>query len=1585
MAPDGSMTQYLADVAEALDRIDRPDRPVPPEAFVAAYHGQDVVGVDDVSPLTHAPRLADLHLALGRVRAPGEDLIGIKTPQEGADGWSAGGSTVIQVVTEDRPYIVDTVTMDLTELGWTVRSIRHPILAVTRDAEGVLTGVDDATGPGTRESWLSVEAYPPLGTAADELGDATHALLAEGLSAARAAHDDLAALRIRLEEAITHVEESNQPIDEAWVRRIAGLLRWMDEDHFELLGYREYTVSGERFTAVPGTGLGLLRDAGDDPFHATQITPDPEVMVVTKDSRRSPVHRSGNLDYVAVRSYTPQGELVGERRFLGLWSSRAYSEPVLSIPLVKDKATWVWEKLGLDPASHNGELAREAMASLPRDNWFADTVDDLVGLVRRIAGVQDQRHTRLIVQRAPHGRFWSCFVYVPRDRYRTVTRERITNLLRERLGGDSVEFRALVNESQMARLLLIVRLPDGVEPDVDWAGLEAEVARASRSWDDDFNDVADTLPAEQRGVEFGEAYESAYTAKQALADLKLANELTGPDDLRFALFKPDAALDDADLRFKVITRSTMSLSRVMPHLDALGVTVIDERPFMWDLRGEPVWVYDFGFNLPPGQTLADWELPDRERFAEAFAASYTGLAHAGKLNRLVMTAQLTWEQVTWLRGIARYLQQAGIPYSQVYVAAALNANPDIAAAIVTAFQTRFDPGEHGTMEARAEDLGHEVADILNALDAVESLDQDRILRMFVSVLLAIKRTNAFAEDRPALAFKIAPGELDLLPEPRPAHEIFVYSPRVQGVHLRYGKVARGGLRWSDRAEDFRTEVLGLVKAQMVKNTVIVPVGAKGGFVPQNLPDPRVDRAAWLAEGVACYEIFISSLLSLTDNLVDGEVVPPPDVVRHDEDDTYLVVAADKGTASFSDIANRIALQRGFWLGDAFASGGSVGYDHKGMGITARGAWESVKRHFYELGIDCQAEDFTCVGIGDMAGDVFGNGMLLSPHTKLVAAFNHQHVFLDPDPDPEMAWAERKRLFDLPRSSWADYDEDLISAGGGVHARTAKSITVTPQVREALGLDAGVRALTPNEMIRAILMAPVDLLWNGGIGTYVKASTETHAQVGDKTNDVLRVDGRDVRAKVAGEGGNLGWTQAGRIEFAQSGGRVNTDFIDNSAGVDTSDHEVNIKVLLQPEVAAGRLGDDERVELLASMTDEVAQLVLAHNVDQNRALSTEQAQHGMAAAHEDWMRSLEGIGLLDRALESLPGREEMATRIAQGGALTRPELASLLAWTKIHLEKLVVESELPEDPYLADRLVTYFPKPLRAEGYQDAVAAHPLRREIVTMVTVNRFVNSQGITAYSRLASETSSTITAIIRAQLAARTIFGVARHELALPGLGIPADVELRIRVALLQMVERATRWLLHNRRGDLDIKGEASAFTDPVAEVSADFGRYAPPLQAERVDGVAEALIEAGVPGELARTTAVAPYLHLALSIVDLSSRLGRPLATVEQAYFGLAARLGLDRLIDRVNELPRTSKWETMARAALRDDLTKLHSDLVAGVLEASPDEVDGEAALAAWVDARGGLGHEASQLEEITGEETSLARMSVALRTIRALLV
>ncbi len=1554
------------------------------EDFAAAYLRHEPLTGPHPGAATTARVLA-AHLELGLRRRPGDDLVRVSTPRPETDGWGAGGSTLVQIVTDDRPFIVATCTTVLADAGWTIRGLHHPILDVRRDADGVLDAVVEHEGGALTESWVSIAVYPPLGSSATELSPVLQKALSEGLAASRVAHEDLPDILGRVAAVRQQLLFGSQGFDDD-LRRVADLLGWLAEDRFEFFGYRAYTATEAAFAPIDGSGLGILREPSPDEFHARRPgSDDHELLVVTRDSRSSVIVRSAFLDYIGVRTFGPDGRISGEHRFLGLFSPRAFTESLSRIPWLRQRTREVSSLIGLGTSGHSAQTALRTLESLPHDLLFQTDPAELADDIAVMVGVEESRGTQLFVRPGRYGRFWTCMLLLPRDRYRTVVRERVQNLLLERLGGESVEFQASVTESPLARLIFLVKQREDWTARIDTVALEIEVASATRGWVDDFNDAAAALPAELRGVEFGDAYEAAHSAKQAVADLLLANGLRTDADLRFALYKPDDPADPSHLRFKVITRGAMSLSRVLPHLDAFGIEVIDERPYLWNLRGRPVWLYEFGFRLPPGQTLADWTLADRARFSEAFEASYTGRAHHGTLNRLIMRAGLTWQQVVWLRGISRYLQQAGIPFSQFYVADALNANPDIAGALVSAFETRFDPAREGSSLDRSAAFEDEIAQILDALDVVGSLDQDRILRMFVAVLRATQRTNAFAADCPALAFKIAPGELSLLPEPRPAHEIFVYSPRVQGVHMRYGAVARGGLRWSDRREDFRTEVLGLVKAQMVKNTVIVPVGAKGGFVPQRLPDPRVDRAAWLAEGIACYRIFIASLLSVTDNLVGGLVVPPPDVVRHDVDDTYLVVAADKGTASFSDIANAISLERGFWLGDAFASGGSVGYDHKRMGITARGAWESVKRHFYELGLDCQSEDFTCVGIGDMSGDVFGNGMLQSPHIRLVGAFNHRHLFLDPNPDPEASFAERRRLFELPRSSWTDYDKELISDGGGVYARAAKAIPVTGPVRARLGLGEHVTSLTPNEMIRALLKAPVDLLWNGGIGTYVKASTDSHASVGDKTNDLLRVDGIDVRARVAGEGGNLGWTQAGRIEYAQGGGRINTDSIDNSAGVDTSDHEVNIKVLLSADVASGKLGATQRGELLASMTHEVAGLVLAHNIDQNLALSIEQAQRPpLTAAYEEWMRTLEADGALNRELEALPGREAMERRISSGQRLTRPELASLLAWTKIYLDKTVAASSLPDDPYLADRLVSYFPKALR-ERYVAAMETHPLRREIVTMVTINRFVNSQGITAFSRLATETSSDVTEVIRAQLASRSIFQVARYELALPGMGLDAEHELRIRVRLQQLIERAARWLLHNRRGELHIRDEAAAFAGPVEQVIGAFDAFATRLQRAQIDADAKELLAAGVRVDVAHVVARSVWAHQALGIVDIALRTGRPLELVQAVYQRIVDELALDRVNARVIELGRVNRWDTMARAALRDDLQNLQSSLTRAALRASPEASDAGEVVDAWVEAVGGIGREAAELAEITAEDTSLAKMSVALRTIRTLLV
>ncbi|HEX5908270.1 MAG TPA: NAD-glutamate dehydrogenase, partial [Propionibacteriaceae bacterium] len=1261
--------------------------------------------------------------------------------------------TVVQIVTDDRPFLVDSITMEVLRQGWSIREVFHPQFLVERDVQGNLHGIVRASEADRDptvipESWMHLEILPPSRTDRRDalVSDLEHGLL-EVLRLVEEAVEDWQRMITRSEETIEMLKDpAFMRGHEEQAALACELLSWLNANHFTFLGYREYDVlsdeSGVHFKVRPVTGLGILRPDQDPPgtFHAVPL-PDvePELMIITKDNKKSRVHRPAYLDYIAVRIFDSEQRVIGERRFLGLFSSSAYSESVGRVPVLRQKAAAVIERSGYDEASHGGKAIMDVLETYPRDELFQTPLLELEAIVEKVAHLKERRQVRMFVRCDPYGRYLSCLIYLPRDRYTTAVRKRMEEILVRALGGVSVEYTARVTESVLARLHLVVRMPAGkAMAEVDVRLLERELTLATRSWDDEFADLLVRLDdADQLASLVGalpEGYKEDYTPQQVVKDLIA---LLGLEDVRgmsMAMYVPDRPDDEAQLRMKIFRReASLSLSKILPHLSLLGVDVIDERPYELALENDQrAFIYDFGVRVPGGAEAVRtrWTFQARQRFMEAFSASYVGNSESDGFNALVMGADLDWHDVSLLRSIGRYLRQVGITYSQSYFAQALSNNVDIARQLMQLFRIRFDPKSGLDVKARAAATTELVDKIKTALNDVASLDHDRILRSFLAVIQGMIRTNFYVSGRQAIAHKLLPRQIPDLPEPRPEFEIFVYSPRVEGVHLRYGRVARGGVRWSDRAEDFRTEVLGLVKAQMVKNTVIVPVGAKGGFYCKRLPDPR-EREAWLTEGLSCYQLFVTSLLDLTDNIVGGVVVPPADVVRYDTDDPYLVVAADKGTATFSDVANKISIDSGFWLGDAFASGGSSGYDHKAMGITARGAWESVRRHFREMGVDPQSSDFTCVGIGDMSGDVFGNGMLLSKHIKLVAAFDHRHIFVDPQPDPARSWEERARLFALSRSSWADYDASLLSEGGGVFPRTLKSIVITEQMRRALGIDKSIEALTPAELIKVCLKAPVDLLWNGGIGTYVKAITETNDDVGDKANDGVRVDGCEVRAKCVAEGGNLGFTQLGRVEYAEGGGRINTDFIDNSAGVDTSDHEVNIKILLTGEVAAGRLAPEDRDKLLTSMTDEVAELVLADNYNQNLALANS-VYHSvsMAGVHEDWMERLESGGLLDRELEFLPSTEAMEIRRSNHKGLTSPELATLLAYTKIVLEDEILASDLPDDPYLEDRLIEYFPTAMR-QRYADQMRRHRLSREIIATVVVNEFVNESGITCFHR--------------------------------------------------------------------------------------------------------------------------------------------------------------------------------------------------------------------------------------------------------------
>ncbi|MFJ5884983.1 NAD-glutamate dehydrogenase [Kitasatospora cineracea] len=1589
---------------------------------------EDVINRDPVDVYGAAAS----HYRLGLKRPQGTAEVRVYTPTVEENGWSCG-HTVVEVVTDDMPFLVDSVTNELTRLDRAIHLVVHPQLAVRRDITGKLLEILDtdacnrAQAAGTEwpadavvESWMHIEIDRE--TDRDDLRT-LEAGLRRVLGDVREVVEDWSKMRdsaLRLadelaEEPPAHLPE--QEVGEAW-----ELMRWLADDHFTFLGYREYDLvrhEGEEvLKAVAGTGLGVLR--ADPLSHDTDHHPvseafgrlsapvrakahEKKLLVLTKANSRATVHRTAYLDYVGVKKFNAAGEPVGERRFLGLFSSAAYTESVTRIPVVRRKVQEVMTGAGFSGDSHDGRDLLQIMETFPRDEMFQTAAAELQSIATSVLYLQERRRLRLFLRQDEYGRYYSAYVYLPRDRYTTRIRLALTDILKTELNGDTIDYTVYATESVLTRLHFVIRVAPGTElpqlSDADIERIENRLAEAARFWMDGFNDQLGTEFGEEKAAElshkyanaFPDGYRADFPPRTAVADLKQIESLTGEGDFRLNLYQPVGAGDD-ERRFKIYrVGGPISLTEVLPVLQRLGVEVLDEHPYaLRRTDGTTAWVVDFGLRLREGTDLTE---EDRERFQDTFAATWRGEAENDGFNELVLTAKLTWRQAVVLRAYAKYLRQAGSTFSQDYMEDALRNNTHTTRLLVNLFEARLSPSHQSGSEELTEGI---LEELTGALDEVVSLDEDRILRSFLHLIRATLRTNFFQHDGEGrwhsyVSMKFDPKAIPDLPAPRPAFEIWVYSPSVEGVHLRFGKVARGGLRWSDRREDFRTEILGLVKAQMVKNTVIVPVGAKGGFVAKQLPDPSLDRDAWLAEGVASYKTFISALLDITDNLVAGEVVHPVDVVRHDEDDTYLVVAADKGTATFSDIANGVAEQYGFWLGDAFASGGSAGYDHKGMGITARGAWESVKRNFRELGVDTQSEDFTVIGIGDMSGDVFGNGMLLSEHIRLVAAFDHRHIFLDPNPDAAASYAERRRLFDLPRSSWDDYDKSLISAGGGVFPRSAKSIQLSAQVRERLGLDSA--KLTPAELMKAILQAPVDLFWNGGIGTYVKSSAETNAEVGDKANDAIRVNGGDVRARVIGEGGNLGCTQLGRIEFAASGGPqgnggwIDTDAIDNSAGVDTSDHEVNIKILLNQVVADGDLTVKQRNALLAEMTDEVGRLVLRNNYAQNVVLANAVAQAAsMVNVHSRMINRLEANGQLDRALEYLPTEKQIRDRQQAGRGLSQPELSVLLAYTKITLADELLATDLPDDPYFRDVLHAYFPSALRAR-FAEQIDHHPLRREIITTLIVNDTINRGGCTFAFRLREETGATMEEIARTHAAARAVFGLEQIWDQVERLDnqVAARVQTKMRLHSRRLVERATRWMLNNRQ-PLDIADTIAFFHDRVNQV---WDALPKPLTGEDLawfESVHQELSAAGVPDELATRIAGLSSAFPTLDIVGVADRSDTEVMEVAELYYDLGDRLQISHLLDRVIDLPRTDRWSSMARAAIREDLFAAHSALTADVLAAGPAGSSPEERYTAWAALNGTLLSRArTTLDDIRGSDNyELSSLSVAMRVIRTLL-
>jgi glutamate dehydrogenase len=1573
-------------------------------AFVRDYYGQ--VDPDDLAER----QLADLygaalsHWNFARKREAGRARVRAFNPTIEEHGWQST-HTIIEIVNDDMPFLVDSVTMEVNRHGLTLHLIIHPIVAVTRAADGTLTGIAAPGAPDARrESFIHVEVDRIVGNQAlEELAAGVLRVLGD----VRVAVGDWKAMRDTALAIVGEIEKRPPPIPGPEVEEGRAFLDWLADNHFTFLGYRRHdlvTVNGQdALKIVPHSSLGILREEGGKdvatsfaalPKEIRAYARRPELLVITKSTARSTVHRPGYLDYVAVKRFDDAGNVIGEDRFLGLFTSTAYSANPADIPLLRRKVADVVARAGLGVGGHAGKALLNILATYPRDELFQTSADELLRTAIGILHLHDRQRFRLFVRRDAFERFVSCLIYAPRENYSTEMRQKWQAILMEAFNGTSSEFNVNLSEAVLARIHITVRTTPGAIPDVDVRALEARLISAARRWTDDLKAALVEKLGEARGLErfrqfanaFPAGYREEFPARDAVPDIEMMARLTESEPLAMSLYRPPEAAPGM-LRFQLVhLGNPITLSDSLPMLEHMGLRVLDEHPHqVMPLGIPPIAMHDFG--LLAALPNADMDVDTlHEVFEDAFGRIFRGEVESDDFNRLIVAARIPAEEIVVLRAYAKYLRQIGFALSQTFIEATLAAHANIARMLIELFKARFDPD--GGAGAGARTAEHERA-IEAALENVENLSEDRVLRQYLALLRATTRTNFWRRDaagrrRGFLSFKFDPAKVPGLPEPKPMFEIFVYSTRFEGVHLRGGRIARGGLRWSDRPEDFRTEVLGLVKAQMVKNTVIVPVGSKGGFVLKRAP-AMSDRDAYMKEGVACYQDYLRSLLDLTDNRAGDKIVPPPQVKRHDSDDPYLVVAADKGTATFSDYANGISAEYGFWLDDAFASGGSVGYDHKVMGITARGAWESVKRHFREMGVDTQATDFTVAGIGDMSGDVFGNGMLLSRHIRLVAAFDHRHIFLDPNPDTATSFAERERLFKLPRSSWADYDAKLLSPGGGIHARSAKSIAITAEVKRALSITSD--ALTPTELVNAILKAPVDLLYNGGIGTYVKASSETHAQVGDRANDALRVNGRDLRCKVVAEGGNLGCTQLGRIEYAMAGGRIYTDAIDNSAGVDTSDHEVNIKILLGLVEADGELTEKQRNVLLAEMTDDVASLVLRDNYFQTQVLSvTGRIAPELLDAQARFMQFLEKGGRLNRTIEFLPSDEEIAERRKQGGGLESPERAVLLAYSKIWLKDELKSSPLPDDPWVATALLRYFPAAL-GKRYAAYMVRHPLKREIITTHVLNSMINRVGSTFVHRLSETTGARPHEIVRAYLLSREIFGLVPLWIAIEALDNKVDdaVQSAMLISTSGQLERGTKWFLHSRRLADDMAATIAYFKPGVEALSERLPKLHDEHERARVDAEVARLAESGVPAELAGRVVTFDTLHAALDIAEIAADAQKPVEPVAAIYFDLTNRLGLAWLRDKIALLPGGEHWQMLAKDAMQGDLSSLARTVTADVVAGGGDVTSTGKLIAAWQDRNRRALERVAQLLEELREVTApdAAMLSVALRELRNL--
>ena len=1485
-------------------------------------------------------RVALDHLDFGAKRRPGQALLRIFNANEKEHGYTSA-YTFVEMVNDDMPFLVDSVAAAIMRHNASVHITVHPIVSVTRDKNGKITSVtnrddDDALSESFVRFAITRETDPQgLKLLRKEI--------TKVLSDVRVTVRDWGAMRQRMRDTSGLLVNGPKGVDSLLRTESQALLEWMADDHFTFLGYREYKLvkKGERtfLNAVKGTGLGVLGRNNSDhksielTEEMQRLTRSRDWLILTKANSRSTVHRAAFLDYVGIKIYDDDGNAVGEHRFIGLLTSIAYSESPTNIPLLRHKVRMIFERAEVDPARHRGKALLHIIETYPREELFQSSVQDLTRTTVGILNLQDRQRVKLFLRRDTFRRFFSCLVFVPREKYTTAIRRKIEAVLTDAFGGISVDSSVQISESALARVHTIVRTPEGERPRISIQKLEQRLAELVVTWSDRLRaDMVETYghdEGERLFRAYGQMFPAGFQAdtnpSEACADIRAIDDMLRDGVDRSVDLYAANDLKPGDMRFIVYSvDNPIGLSDALPIVEEMGAAVYTEHPHECTLdSGQSFWIQDFHLRHESGAAVDVDTVSDR--FEECFMAVLTGEAENDGLNRLIVAAGLDWREVTLLRCYAKHILQLGIPFSQAYMEDVLVAHAGLARSLVRQFELQFDPDVSKTKRSR--ELKEIRAKVQRRLSKARNVDEDRILAAFAGGISATLRSNYFlttdGKPKSFISIKLNPEKLPEVPLPKPKYEVFVYSPEVEGVHLRAGDIARGGLRWSDRREDFRTEVLGLMKAQVVKNTVIIPTGAKGGFFPKQAPDG--DRDAIFKNGVHCYKTFIRGLLDLTDNVVDNKVVTPEGIIRRDGDDPYLVVAADKGTATFSDLANSLSAEYGFWLDDAFASGGSAGYDHKVMAITAKGAWEAVKRHFHEQGLNTQTEPFTVTGIGDMSGDVFGNGMLLSKKINLLAAFNHRRIFLDPTPDMAATFKERQRLFRKPGSTWDDYNESLISKGGGLFSRQAKTIRLSPEARKMLDIEE--TSVKPDDLIRAILKMPVDLLWNGGIGTYVKASSEGHSDVGDRSNDALRVDADELRCKVIGEGGNLGLTQRARVEFSLNGGRINTDFIDNSGGVDSSDREVNIKILLSAVTKQKKMSREKRNELLASMTDDVANLVLRNNYLQTQAISMSEM---LSADRLDelarFIADLERTGELDRELEFLPDESEIEDRRNRKQGLTRPELAVVLSYAKINLYNGLIDSDESLEDFLQIDPQRYFPDILRRR-YLDLIPGHRLSRQILATLIANDIVNRMGPAFVKRTQADTGVSIVTVARAYEVARIICRARPLFKEIESLDhkIPAKAQMLMMFEISRTLRHVCYWLIEQHGEGIDIVKSVARLKTGMAKIYSRSSSYVSKTSQARNEAARQSWIEMGVPEKLANKISLLLLTRAAVDIVDLAADRNRDVIESARLYSAFNAALDLQWLHNSAEDLKVSGRWQAMARNNLREDFFKLRRQI------------------------------------------------------------